>query len=996
MEGARRVCEAEKDPFDRAEAWIILASQYHRMGNRRESEHFAARVLEAVEEDRLEHHPLGTLCRSFLREGLLESARKLALKIPIGRGRAEVLAATAGVAAERGDREGARGDLKMALASLESAGDRADVTAGLRAVVRVSSGLDDPQWVQPLLQEAVGRLEGGESANAADVLEMAAHVAFRAGNGALSYRAVKGIGNPTARTDAALGLAGEETASGDSSHRPRFLRLARRAARSEEDPVERASGLCRVVESASRLGQNEMAREVLEEAREAVARANSGRAQMNLVDALLNCAESEAALNVARRMTFEIGRRAALTMIVKHHARKGRHDEALRIARLPDSSRHRSHLISTVARECAWRGDHEQGRTIAGGLGDDALRRSVATDAALEAAEAGRTDQSWEWLKLIEEPQKRDEARARVVTTWLESRKEVPGPDRLTGIQEMADAMRTPAYRADILFALAEAQLEAGRNAGAGRVAEDLLDLGNARYIREFDHRMANLMIRLGRDGEARRFFREAVEEARRIACGSCRRETLQSLQSDMVQAGLGDLAVKLLGSTVEPSLRFQALITLARRKLAGDEKEKVSDLTREALSVLPEIEATPECVKYLVQMADIYRRGRIKPGEREKRVIEQLVRTREKEEGVPENPSEHGKIRFLYFYTPACSECARVSDLLGEIRRSRGDVVIRKMNILNRRAAELNKGLCRVRDLPEEEHLTAPAVFASGGQLVDREITREALLRLAEASRGDDVPWRRNGSLQTAGEEALKEGYRKFTPMVVIAAGLADGFNPCAFAVIIFFVTYMAFVGRDAHEIALAGGIYTAAVFVTYLAIGIGLHTLLAHGLEIPVLARRVVYLVMAGLLAVAAILSVKDAFHCLRGSTDKVALKLPEKLKKKIRRLMTRRARRGLTVFGALSLGVLVGLLEFPCTGQTYVPIIFYLSSKTIPSLGWLLLYNICFILPLLVIFACVFFGVSSEKIKELFQRHMAKTKFAMAGVFALLVVVLVLTMP
>jgi hypothetical protein len=59
-------------------------------------------------------------------------------------------------------------------------------------------------------------------------------------------------------------------------------------------------------------------------------------------------------------------------------------------------------------------------------------------------------------------------------------------------------------------------------------------------------------------------------------------------------------------------------------------------------------------------------------------------------------------------------------------------------------------------------------------------------------------------------------------------------------------------------------------------------------------------------------------------------------------------------------------------------------------------LVLYNLCFILPLLGIFLIVYFGVSSEKIIAVFQRHMATVKFAMATVFAGLLVVLLVLMP
>ena len=122
----------------------------------------------------------------------------------------------------------------------------------------------------------------------------------------------------------------------------------------------------------------------------------------------------------------------------------------------------------------------------------------------------------------------------------------------------------------------------------------------------------------------------------------------------------------------------------------------------------------------------------------------------------------------------------------------------------------------------------------------------------------------------------------------------------------------------------------------------------------------------------------------------------KLPDSLRKRIRLTMTRRTREGLTIAGAVSLGTLVALLEFPCTGQVYGPIIWHIAREPAGALGWLLLYNLFFILPLVVVFLCILFGLRSGQLTAFFQRHLATVKFALAGLFLLLAVTLVLTMP
>ena len=56
------------------------------------------------------------------------------------------------------------------------------------------------------------------------------------------------------------------------------------------------------------------------------------------------------------------------------------------------------------------------------------------------------------------------------------------------------------------------------------------------------------------------------------------------------------------------------------------------------------------------------------------------------------------------------------------------------------------------------------------------------------------------------------------------MGAGLLDGLNPCAFATIVFMVNLLLLLGHSRRRILEVGLTYSAAVFVTYLLIGLGL----------------------------------------------------------------------------------------------------------------------------------------------------------------------------
>ena len=75
--------------------------------------------------------------------------------------------------------------------------------------------------------------------------------------------------------------------------------------------------------------------------------------------------------------------------------------------------------------------------------------------------------------------------------------------------------------------------------------------------------------------------------------------------------------------------------------------------------------------------------------------------------------------------------------------------------------------------------------------------------------------------------------------PWTVALAAAVDGINPCAFATILFFVSYLVISRRPRHELLLVGLAFTLGVFVTYLAVGLGAMGLLQLANRARILAR-------------------------------------------------------------------------------------------------------------------------------------------------------------
>ncbi len=226
--------------------------------------------------------------------------------------------------------------------------------------------------------------------------------------------------------------------------------------------------------------------------------------------------------------------------------------------------------------------------------------------------------------------------------------------------------------------------------------------------------------------------------------------------------------------------------------------------------------------------------------------------------------------------------------------------------------------------------------------------------------------------------------------------AALADSINPCAFATIIILVAMMSSAKRTRREIIAVCLSFTAAVFVTYFAIGLFLHTVIAQinqrGGWFLVAADLIYYFAFA-LCVIFALLSLRDAIVMFQGKkAEEMVLQLPKAFKKRINVAMAKGVRAHWLVVGVFIAGVTVSFLEAACTGQVYLPTIITLAKLSFwQSMLLLTWYNLLFVAPLLLIFLLVLLGTTSSQLADFFQKHVAWIRLALALVFIAMGIIL-----
>ena len=371
---------------------------------------------------------------------------------------------------------------------------------------------------------------------------------------------------------------------------------------------------------------------------------------------------------------------------------------------------------------------------------------------------------------------------------------------------------------------------------------------------------------------------------------------------------------------------------------------------------------------------------------------------------------AEPDPVWVAYFYEVGCQECSRAEYDIRYVRSKYPQIVVDEFNAQD--DSLLLQWLDDRAGVPEDQHLTTPSLFIGDDYLTGSGITADAIHTLVEkyAATGAERSWADFGAEESeAALQTIVDRFESFGVLAVAFFGLLDGINPCAFATIIFFVSYLSLSGRTGREILVVGGAFTLGVFVAYLSVGIGFSKVLdlidsfiagALGMEgklLTTLGRWFIGLT-ALLCAFLAVLSIIDFFKARRGELSDMALNLPHTLRKRINAVIRKGRNARSYVIGAFVTGIIVSFLELACTGQVYGPTI--LAVMSIPEMRaravpYLLLYNVMFVTPLVVVFVLAYFGVSSKQLTRFFQRNAAWVKLGMGLLFAALTVWLVVSL-
>lgn len=356
--------------------------------------------------------------------------------------------------------------------------------------------------------------------------------------------------------------------------------------------------------------------------------------------------------------------------------------------------------------------------------------------------------------------------------------------------------------------------------------------------------------------------------------------------------------------------------------------------------------------------------------------------------------------LRLLFFYSDSCHACQKVKhELIPGIEKDFFDKVI--IEYLDIADAGNYKTLLALKEKYRCFEKGVPAIFIAGKILVGYDYIKEGLRKEIIAALGKSTF--EKGLDKLPGVDLIRHFF-SFGAFTIAIAGLIDGINPCAFTVIVFFISFLTLQGYKKKELITVGLSFICAVFLTYVLVGLGIFRFL-YMLNKFYLVAKIFYYAIAILCFIVGILAIYDLWVFKKTKkTEGLILQLPQAIKKQIHYIIGLHYRKTkdeimptapqrhflILIITTFFSGFLVSLLEAVCTGQLYLPTITFVlkeESLRLRALSYLLLYNFMFIVPLAIVLLFALLGATSESFSKFIKSHLVAVKLLMALIFFVL---------
>lgn len=305
-----------------------------------------------------------------------------------------------------------------------------------------------------------------------------------------------------------------------------------------------------------------------------------------------------------------------------------------------------------------------------------------------------------------------------------------------------------------------------------------------------------------------------------------------------------------------------------------------------------------------------------------------------------------------VYFYSTTCSACSKTFDYINRLMEDNPEMKLLKYNLYNSNNIELLKKYGKLYKVSVKKRGEIPAVFIGDQALIGEEqIVHDLDSIIANRDLNNSTLLLDGDSLRI--KSSIKSGF------AVFGAGLMNGFNPCSLSMFLFLLSLMMLEKNKILKIGLSFCFGKGIMFLLLGTIFYKVISLLDIGMVSFITKNLLIVLVV-----IFAVLNISDFFLAKKESYDKMVLQLPSKLKgmnHQIMRKTTTYINSKYLIVIMIALGMLLATGEFMCSGQIYLTSIIALiqGENDQLAIGYLFLYSVAFILPLIGLTLAIYYG-------------------------------------
>jgi cytochrome c biogenesis protein CcdA len=361
------------------------------------------------------------------------------------------------------------------------------------------------------------------------------------------------------------------------------------------------------------------------------------------------------------------------------------------------------------------------------------------------------------------------------------------------------------------------------------------------------------------------------------------------------------------------------------------------------------------------------------------------------------EKPHDANAVCIVYFYSDTCPHCQNIKPFLNEMELKYGDKVsITRYEVSQPENVALYNKFCTAKNYSGKSIplLGINDKFFVGEDNIKYNLESEIIKGIDSETK--ICPIEGMGVCHEINETSVNGNtdadplipqvgkilsFKTILP-VVMFAGLADGINPCAFAVLLFIMAFLQQISGNKKRLLKITISYIAAFLIMNILVGV-LYFYTSMQLGYPAIIRTIAII----LAIIAGLINIKDFFFYGKG----FSLEIPKKAGKHIERLAMKA-----TIPAAILLGSLVAILEAPCSIPIYLTVIEVLKSQgqmLFQVMPYILLYNLMFILPLVILAIIIYVGAEAKALEKWRESNRRYMKLALGIILIMLAILMAL---